>query len=255
MRMRRLRLPEHELRLPHWPARLDGLRVAVVSDLHAGGPRVGLRAVATLVEQVQAAAPDLVALVGDYVDPRVAGGVHVRPDAVAARLGRLRTPAGVVAVLGNHDWHHEGHAVGTALRHAGVRVLENRAVRLAVRGGPLWVAGVGDERQRDPRVGETLAPVPRDEPVLLLTHDPDVFPYVPARVSLTLAGHLHGGQVDLPVIRRIMPSRHGSRYKAGHVVEDGRHLFVSRGVGETLLPVRVRAAPEVPVLALRRAGY
>ena len=74
---------------------------------------------------------------------------------------------------------------------------------------------------------------------------------MPARVSLTLAGHLHGGQVDLPLLRRVMPSRHGTRFKQGHVVEGGRHLFVSQGVGETGLPIRVRAPAEVPILRLQ----
>jgi predicted MPP superfamily phosphohydrolase len=255
--MRRLRLPEHALVLPHWPEELDGLRVAVISDLHAGGPNVSVRRVSELVAIVQRRAPDLVVLLGDYVDPRVLGGVRTRPEAVAARLARLHAPAGVAAVLGNHDWHHEGHAVAMALRHAGIRLLENSAVRLRARGRPLWVAGVGDLRNRDPRVGEALAAVPAGEPVLLLSHDPDVFPYVPGRVALTLSGHLHGGQIDLPIVRRVIPSRYGTRYKAGHVVEHGRHLFVSSGVGETGLPLRIGAPAEVPVLRLlhdRRVG-
>jgi predicted MPP superfamily phosphohydrolase len=244
-----VRLPEHDLAVPNWPERLDGLRVAVVADLHAGGPRVGTRRVEHVVEAVNAAAPDLVALVGDYVDPNVIGGRRLDPAEVARRLARLRAPA--VAVLGNHDWHDEGHTVAHALRHAGLPVLENGAVALELRGGLLHVAGVGDLRHRDPRVGSALAGIPAGEPILLLSHDPDVFPYVPERVSLTLAGHLHGGQIDLPLIRRLMPSRHGSRFKEGHVVEGGRHLFVSRGVGETGLPIRFRAPAEVPILRLQ----
>ncbi len=247
---RRLRLPEHDLALPNWPGRLDGLRVAVVADLHAGGPTVRERRLDELASATAGAAPDLVVLLGDYVDPGVLGGRRMNPGTVALRLARLRAPVGVVAVLGNQDWRHEGHAMGAALRHAGLRVLENEAVRLEARGGPLWVAGVADLRARDPRVGAALAAVPAGEPVLMLSHDPDVFPYVPARVALTLAGHLHGGQVDLPLIPRRLPSRHGARYKAGHVIEQGRHLFVSRGVGETGIPLRLGAPPEVPILRL-----
>lgn len=249
-----MRLPEHRLSLPGWPARLDGLRVAVVADLHAGGPRMGLKRVGEIAAAMRSAAPDLVVLVGDYVDPDVLGGRRVDPAAVATRLAAIRSPAGTVAVLGNHDWYHEGHTVAATLRHAGLRVLENAAVRLDVRGGPLWIAGVGDERERDPRVGSTLAGIPEGEPIVLLSHDPDVFPYVPARVSLTVAGHLHGGQVDLPLVRRVMPSRHGTRYKEGHIVESGRHLFVSRGVGHATLPVRLGARAEVPILVLSGRG-
>lgn len=246
-----MRLPEQDLSLPGWPARLDGLRVAVVTDLHAGGPRMRIRRLERVVAAVASAAPDLVALVGDYVDPNVFGGGRADPAAVATRLARIRAPAGTVAVLGNHDWHDEGHTVAAALRHVGVRLLENETVRLEVRGGPLWVAGVADERERDPRVGSTLGAVPAGEPILLLSHDPDVFPYVPTRVALTLSGHLHGGQVDLPLVRRVMPTRHGSRFKEGHIVESGRHLFVSKGVGHTGLPVRIAARAEIPILVLR----
>ncbi len=141
-----------------------------------------------------------------------------------------------------------------ALRDHGITVLENDAVRIDGAGAPLWVAGVADAMTRDPRLGSTLDRVPADEPVLLLSHDPDVFPHVPERVSLTLSGHTHGAQVDIPVVRdRVTPSRHGAHYTDGHQVEAGRHLFVSAGVGTSRLPVRFRARPEVALLALEAA--
>jgi predicted MPP superfamily phosphohydrolase len=91
--------------------------------------------------------------------------------------------------------------------------------------------------------------------VLLLSHDPDVFPRVPARVALTLAGHTHGGQVAVPLLRRpTLPSRFGERYARGHIVEGGRHLLVTSGVGTSGLPVRLFAPPEVLVVTLRAAG-
>ena len=95
-------------------------------------------------------------------------------------------------------------------------------------------------------------PVPDDAPVLLLSHDPDPFPGVPERVALTLAGHTHGGQVAIPLLRRpFVPSRYGERYVRGHVVEDGRHLYVSSGIGTSGLPVRFLRPPEVVSLTLR----
>ena len=86
---------------------------------------------------------------------------------------------------------------------------------------------------------------------MLATHDPDVFPDVPDRVALTLAGHLHGGQVNVPILRRaVLPTRYGERYLAGHIVEEGRHMYVSSGLGTAGLPLRLRRPPEVPLLRL-----
>ena len=104
---------------------------------------------------------------------------------------------------------------------------------------------------RTPDIPGTLKDIPDDDPILLLTHSPDVFPDIPARVSLTLAGHTHGGQVNLPLVGRpIVPSKYGQRYAAGHIIEQGRHLFVSTGVGTSIIPVRFRVPPEIQILTV-----
>jgi uncharacterized protein len=245
------RVRERALALPRWPAELDGLRVALISDLHAGAPHVDERRIERLVAAVGPHAPDLIVLLGDFIDPNVRGGSPVAPEAVAERLGGLRAPLGVLAVLGNHDWRNGGERVAAALRAAGIRVLENEVADL----GRLHVAGVADARTRDADVAGTLRAVPDGAPVLLLSHDPDLFPHVPARVALTVSGHTHGGQVAIPFVRRpVIPSRFGERYARGHIVEDGRHLYVTAGVGTSGWPVRLLAPPEVVILALRPEG-
>ena len=96
-----------------------------------------------------------------------------------------------------------------------------------------------------------LSQVPTNAPVIALTHNPDIFPWMPARVSLTLAGHTHGGQVNFPFFGRpIVPSGFGQRYAAGHIEEDGRHLFVTTGIGTSGLPVRFRVPPEIAVITI-----
>jgi uncharacterized protein len=122
-------------------------------------------------------------------------------------------------------------------------------------GRGLRVAGVADAGKRQPDLEAALAAVPQDAPVLLLSHNPDVFPEVPERVSLTLSGHTHGAQVDVPLVRdRVTPSRYGAHYAGGVFAEGGRVLFVSRGVGTSGLPVRFRAPPEVALLELTGRG-
>jgi hypothetical protein len=245
------RIRERHLALERWPAALDGLRVALVSDLHAGAPHVREERIERVVAAVNARRPDLVLLLGDYIDPEVHFGSAVAPAAVAERLAALRAPLGMVAVLGNHDWHNDGPGMRAALRTAGIPVLENEAMQV----GDLWLAGVEDTRYRNPDVGQALGPVPDDAPVILLSHDPDMFPRVPDRVALTVSGHLHGGQVGVPLVRRpFIPSRFGERYARGHVVEDGRHLYVTSGLGTTGWPVRLLAPPEVVVLRLTAAS-
>ena len=244
---RRLVVRPEALCLPGWPAARDGYTVALVSDLHAGAGHMTPARVDAVVDAVIAARPDLVLLLGDYLDSTWLGRGRAGPDDVAGRLARLPNR---VAVLGNHDWRAAGAAMWRALEAAGIPVLENAAREVAP---GLWVAGTAEFRYRTPDVGAALAGVPEDAAVLLMIHDPDLFPWVPPRVALSVAGHLHGGQVNLPLIRRAMlPTRYGERYLAGHVVEGGRHLYVSAGLGTSGLPVRLRRPPEVPLLRLWR---
>ncbi len=133
-------------------------------------------------------------------------------------------------------------------------MVEETAAKLDTPAGPVWVAGISDLWTGRHDIAAALSLVTDHEaPVILLTHNPDVFPTVPKRVSLTLAGHTHGGQVLLPFIGRpIVPSKFGQRFAAGHIVEAGRHLFVATGVGTSILPVRFRVPPAVAILTLSR---
>lgn len=240
------------LHLPDWQAEHRGLKIAVLTDLHVGSPHTGLEKLQQVVERTNDERPDMVVILGDLVIQGVVGGRFVEPEPIAEKLRGLRAPLGVFAVLGNHDWWFDGARVAQSLEGAGINVVENAARSVEHRGKPLWVVGIADLWTRKPDIEGSLRQVEGDDPVILITHNPDLFPEVPPRVSLTLAGHTHGGQVNLPLAGRVVvPSRYGQRYAMGHVVEDGRHLFVSGGVGSSILPVRFRVPPEVLVLELR----
>ena len=244
---RRLVVRDIELTLPRW--RLDGMRAGVLSDVHAGVPHMPLAKLARAVDALNDRAPDVHLLLGDYLDSSQPWRRRLAPELVAKELARLRAPLGTIAVIGNHDWRNSGDRVWRALEAEGVTVLEDRAVGLA---NGLWVAGLGDMRHRRPDVARALRKIPEDAPAIVLSHDPDMFPEVPERVSLTLAGHTHGGQVAIPLLRRpLLPSHYGERYARGHVIEHGRHLFVSSGLGTSGLPIRLLAPPEVLILTLR----
>jgi predicted MPP superfamily phosphohydrolase len=245
----RLDVRETQVRSARWPR--PPLRIAVLTDLHVGSFRNGLDRLDDVVARTNAQNPDLVVILGDLVIHDVVLGRFVPPEATAARLAGLRAPLGVVAVLGNHDWWYDGVRVRAVLEKAGIRVLENDAVPIGDGSRRFWVAGVGDLWTRPADIPKALAGVPPEDPVILLTHNPDVFPSVPEHVVLTLAGHTHGGQVALPIVGRpIVPSRYGQRYAYGLVVENGRALFVSPGIGTSILPVRFRVPPEISVVTL-----
>ncbi|CAN5204992.1 metallophosphoesterase [soil metagenome] len=242
---RRLLVRDVPLAVPGWPAELDGLRVAVVADLHAGAPAVGLERLGQVVQQVVAARPNLVVLLCDHLAD-VWLGTHLQPEQWAEVLAGFLTAAPVVGVLGNHDWYAGGHRVRRALEAAGLPVLEESAV--AVLDGRLGVAGVSDLGERTPSVERALAGVPAGAPVVLLTHNPDVVLDVPAHVQLVLAGHTHGGQVR--VLGRgvhTISERTGNRFTAGWFAPE--RLYVTAGVGASIAPVRT-VPPEVPVLVL-----
>ncbi|NNF28768.1 MAG: metallophosphoesterase [Gemmatimonadetes bacterium] len=251
--------PQSRVTLPGFP--LDGLRVAVLTDLHVGSPFHGTEKLERIVARTMAEAPDLIVILGDLVIHGVLGGRFVEPEEIAARLGALRAPAGVYAVLGNHDHWLDASRVAAALQANGIPVLEDRAVELPRMGreraqnetgeGPVWLAGVSDYWEGAHDVARALSLVPAGASVIVITHNPDVFPDVPPRVSLTIAGHTHGGQVRIPLVGTpIVPSDYGSRFASGHIVEDGRHLFVATGTGTSMLPVRFRVPPRVRILEL-----
>jgi predicted MPP superfamily phosphohydrolase len=192
-----------------------------------------------------------VLLAGDYLINGVKFGSWVDPESIAHELGALRAPLGVVAVLGNHDWWNDGDRVRVAFEKNGIVVLENDA-KSFVRGGTKFsIVGLADLLTRRVDIEASIARVPSGEPFLVLVHEPDVFPEIDARASLTMAGHTHGGQVNLPFFGRlVVPSSYGQRYAAGHVAEGGRHLFVTSGVGTSIFPIRFGVPPEVALLEL-----
>lgn len=242
------RVTVHVAAGPEAPRRLV---VAAISDVHTGSPWLGVERLSRIVDAVNAERPDLVVLLGDYVIHGVPGGRFVPPEETARILGRLRGRLGVLAVLGNHDEWLETGLVQRSLESAGIPVLVNTTRLVADGPRRFWVAGVADLWTGAPDVEGVLRGVPADGLVLLLTHNPDLFPRVPPRVALTLAGHTHGGQVRLPFLGApVVPSSFGERYAAGLVRENGRQLFVTSGLGMSLLPVRFGVPPEVAFLTL-----
>lgn len=267
----RLNVTRYRLSPPGWPQG-QRLKIAVVADLHACEPYMPVSRIEEIVAQTNALQPDLTVLLGDYAAGHRFTTGQVASADWARTLATLKAPIGVHAVMGNHDWWDDKTAQRTgvgpiygrlALEKAGIPVYENEVVRLSNGGKPFWLAGLGDQvalikgkrygRMRFQGVDDlpgTLAKVTDNAPVLLLAHEPDIFPKVPARVSLTISGHTHGGQVRIFGYSPVVPSQFGNRFAYGHVIEDGRHLIVSGGLGCSILPVRFGMPPEIVLIEL-----
>ena len=246
-----LELREYRLEIPNWPQSLAGLRIAALADIHAGSPFNGLDKLERIVALTNQSNPDLIVLLGDYVIHGVIGGEFVPPNELALVLAKMQAPLGVWAVLGNHDWWLDAERVQSALEHHGIRVLEDSSAPIHHGSGEFWLTGIRDLWEGRPNIERALQEAPEDSPSIAITHNPDVFPRVPTRVNLVIAGHTHGGQVSIPFIGPVfVPSSYGQRYAAGHIVENGRHLFVTTGLGTSILPVRFLVPPEISILVL-----
>ncbi|WP_136658805.1 metallophosphoesterase [Nitratireductor sp. XY-223] len=241
---------------------LTGLRVVALADLHACRLWMTRARIGAIVEQANALKPDLVVLLGDYVSgmERLGRWTDLPMTDWSEALSGLSAPLGTFAVLGNHDCWRGGADVRRHLEEAGIAVLQNMAVKLRTTAGArFWLAGLGSQRAEklgrkrfrgEDDLAGTLTHVRGDtEPVVLLAHEPDVFPEIPDRIDVMLSGHTHGGQVRFPYLGPpYVPSRHGRRYAYGHFTERSRHLIVSGGLGCSGLPLRFGMPPEIVVV-------
>ena len=252
----RLVVHEQAIELESWPKELSGLRVAVLADLHVDNWFITEKKVRTIVEQTNQLQPDLILILGDYMASDGWVTRRVDPEVFAPQLKNLHAPYGVYSVLGNHDWWYDGMRVRRALESNGIKVLDDEVLEINARGTSLWLVGFADLWTRrqltfPQHLEQTVAKVPEGAPVIALTHNPDIFPGVPQRVPLTLAGHTHAGQIRFPLIGSVVESsRYGEKYERGHVFENNHHLFVTSGIGTSIMPVRFGVIPEIVLLTL-----
>jgi uncharacterized protein len=252
---------EWAVRHGSWPRHGAPLRIAVITDIHAVEPWMPARRIGAIVERLNHCKPDLIVLLGDYVNAlRLRFHTALVPVGEwMAPLKELDAPLGVYAVLGNHDWWSgEAPLIRRSFEKAHIHVLENAAVRIKRGRDSFWIAGLGDQlafrsRGADDLDG-TLSQLDDTSPALLLAHEPYIFPEVPARITLTLAGHTHGGQVYVPFVGRPAVPAQFAAYGYGHIVEDSRHMIVSSGLGLSNLPVRFLVPPEIALVTLSHAA-
>jgi predicted MPP superfamily phosphohydrolase len=247
-----------EIRLANLPDAFDGFTILQLSDFHYD-PYAGAAQIEAGIELAGKLSVDLIALTGDFVtQPLVATRASRRRAAEHAipcsqMLARLRSQMGSYAVLGNHDAGSDPGIVTEALRQNGIMVLENRAVPIERAGARIWLAGVGDAMERKSDLEKALQGVDKQDPVILLAHEPDFADRATQRgVHLQLSGHSHGGQVRLPFMGALFLPPLARKYPWGLRQVGGLALYTNVGIGTIHVPVRWNCPPEVTLVTLRR---
>jgi predicted MPP superfamily phosphohydrolase len=267
----RLVVTQETISIPSWDPAFDGLRIAMISDVHGGSNGASAEQIRRVVETTNAQNPDVIVLLGDYVSQagRITqhGTLRMSVKDVADNLAGLKARYGVFAVLGNHDGWYDDTEVATELTRVGYRVLENEIVFIEQNGAKLRLLGLKDHLKLDSwvtfdaTVRQVVGSYPKEGQIVVLEHSPDIFHILNywknlnPDFKLMLAGHTHGGQVWLPIVgAAFVPSFVGQKYAQGHVREEGVDMFVTSGVGTSILPFRFMVPPEVAIVTVRSSS-
>ncbi len=246
-------LTEYEIAAPGLPESFDGFTIAQVSDLHNAVFGEGNEKLLRLLREAE---PDIIAVTGDLIDSR-----HSDTDAALDFIRAAAETAPVFYVTGNHEARLDFDAIEPRLREAGARVLRGESVILSREGGSIAIAGIddpaliGQEGSAAERAAAALEGLIDEETyTVLLAHRPELFDtYARYGANLTLCGHAHGGQIRLPLIGGVFAPGQGffPEYDAGLYREGEALMLVSRGLGNSLFPLRVNNRPELVAATLR----
>lgn len=258
----RLTVERAELKVPNWSEKLNGLKVVAISDIHGGSHSVSEERLRQVVELANAQNPDLIVLLGDYISEvdfrrrrrNVPEGqdrtdLRMPVEAIAENLKGFQAKYGVFAVIGNHDhWHNQTKITGEFER-VGIKTLENETQPIKINDETVWIWGIEDLWKRGRVPTEVLQKMPEKQNLIAITHNPDSLLRTPPQISVMFAGHSHGGQVKFPIYGA-HPFVNDRRFMEGHAEVEGKHVFVTTGVGTTGPPIRFRVPPEIAVVQL-----
>jgi hypothetical protein len=257
---------EETLVVPNWSPNLNGLRVVTIADIHTGSNYAPPERVRYVVEQANAQNPDIIVLLGDYVSesrrdrearskPEGTDRTELRVpvETIAENLRGLAARYGVYAIIGNHDWYHNEQKIHRIFEQtAGIAVLNNEIAEIDINGEMLRIWGIEDLWRNRAVPTEAFDALPKKRNIIAITHNPDSLLQAPAGFSIMFAGHSHGGQLNWPIFgpKAVF---NDPRFMDGHAVVDGKHVYVSSGVGTSVIPFRFRVPPEINVITLNAA--
>lgn len=266
----RLVVNHSTITIKNWNPAFDGLKVVMLGDIHGGSNYITEEKLRLVVEKVNEQNADIVVMLGDYVSETVEDqpvakvGLKMPMETVANNLAGMKAKYGVFAVLGNHDGWYNDDKVSQEFTRVGYKVLRHEIAAIEKDGKRLRIFGFKDHLQltggwlKTSTEAKAIVDASGEGDIILLEHSPDIMPIVTGDLSispdlkLVLAAHTHGGQVWLPIFgRAIVPSTLGQKYAYGHVVEKGVYMFVTSGIGMSVLPFRFMVPPEIQVLTIK----
>lgn len=257
-----------EIEVEDWNVAFDGIKIVMIADIHGGSNDVDEKKIDEVVRLANEEHPELIVLLGDYVSESKQKDTPLKMpmEVIARKLAALKARYGVFAVLGNHDVWNNPEAIAAELRKNGIRVLEHQVATIDIGGADLRLLGLKDHtlvRTWSSYSSEAKKAVENSDgtgDIITLSHSPDMVKLVTGELAISdhqklfLAGHTHGGQVWFPLIGSpIVPSSYGQTYARGHVIEDGLDMYITTGVGTSILPVRFMVPPSITVLTVNRA--
>lgn len=263
----RLVINKTDLKILNWNEKLNGLKIVSVSDIHGGSNGVTEAKLRLMVEKINDQEADIIVLLGDYVSQRYSDRAKLKMpiETVAENLRGLRAKYGVYAVLGNHDGWYDDKKVSIELKRVGINVLESEVVAIEINDQKLRILGLKDHlkikgndwKGFSDEVTDVLTSAGGQGNLIVLEHSPDILPVITGDLSISkdlsliLAGHTHGGQVWFPIMGAlVVPSLYGQKFAGGHIRENNVDMFVTTGIGESILPLRFCVSPEIAVLQI-----
>lgn len=257
---------EETLAVPNWSSDLNGFRVVAIADLHVGSNYAPPERIRYVVDQANAQNADLIVLLGDYVSeakwdrefrqkPEGTDRTELRVpvEEIAENLKGLKAKYGVYAIIGNHDWYHNDGKIHRMLEEiAGVNVLHNEVATIDAGGEKISLWGIEDLYRNRRVPAEPFNALAEKKNVIALTHNPDSLLSAPAGFSIMFSGHTHGGQLNWPIFGA-KAVFNDPRFMDGHAVVDDKHVYVTSGVGTSVIPFRFRVPPEIAVVTLNSA--
>lgn len=237
----------YRIPVPNLPEAFSGFRIVQLTDLHYGA-LVPLRLIKSILARANRIESDVIVCTGDYVHER---NSTEQIDSVWPLIGELNAPLGVFSVLGNHDHWADTSRSQYWLNQTGQN-LRHKVASIDRGGSKLWLAGAGDFWEDHRSLDGLLTGIPESDCRIVLAHNPDTADTAfSSRVDLMVSGHTHGGQVRIPFVGTpVLPVRNKTYSSGLKTSLRGMNVFISRGIGWAVYPVRFNCFPEIAVLEL-----